>query len=91
MLFLQPLDRFLPRWPASEWEYAFTVYDKQHKAAGPLSDPKASTLRKPQRKPGRCQRSAQVPWGINEEVAQTRNGFMRFNAGVQFFRQLCPR
>ena len=42
MLFLQPLDRFLPRWPASEWEYAFTVYDKHHEAAGPLSDPKAS-------------------------------------------------
>ncbi|CAE7307458.1 unnamed protein product [Symbiodinium sp. CCMP2592] len=58
MLFLQPLDQFLPRWPASEWEYAFTVYDKHH----------------------------EVPWGTNEEVAQTRNGFVRFNAGVQFFR-----
>ena len=28
----------------------------------------------------------EVPWASNEEVARTRNGFVRINAGVQLFR-----
>ena len=59
MLFVQDLGRFLPRSPDStDWEYAFTVYDRHH----------------------------EVPWGSNEDVAKTRNGFVRINAGVQLFR-----
>ena len=59
MLFLQDLGRFLPREPeTTDWEYAFTIYDKDH----------------------------EVPWGSNEEVAKTRNGFVRINSGVQLFR-----
>lgn len=60
MLFCKSLERFLPfnQTNGPEWDYAFTVYDREH----------------------------EVPWGSNEEVAKTKNGHVRLNAGVQLFK-----
>ena len=50
MLFCKSLERFLHfnQTNGPEWDYAFTVYDREH----------------------------EVPWGSNEEVAKTKNGFL---------------